>query len=239
VEGPQAVRSAVTAGAVVHELFVDEGTGGAFSDVVHDVESVGGRVSWTTSDVMAAMSETRTPQGVLAVCDCLPDVPLAAVMTGNGPVLVLESVSDPGNVGTMIRTADAVGAAGVILTAESADVHNGKVVRSTAGSLFHLPIVSGRSIDEIVLAAHAQGRTVAVATGDASTDLFEAAEDGRVDSRTCWVMGSEAHGVSAQARALADEAIAIPMSGRAESLNAAVASAVVLYVTAFTSRLGR
>jgi TrmH family RNA methyltransferase len=139
----------------------------------------------------------------------------------------------------MIRTADAVGAAGVILTAESADVHNGKVVRSTAGSLFHLPIVSGRSIDEIVLAAHAQGRTVAVATGDASTDLFEAAEDGRVDSRTCWVMGSEAHGVSAQARALADEAIAIPMSGRAESLNAAVASAVVLYVTAFTSRLGR
>lgn len=239
VEGPQAVRSAVAAGVLIHDLFVDENTGGAFSDVIESVQSAGGQVAWTTSAVMAALSETDTPQGVIAVCDSGDSGSLTEVMAAAGPVVVLEAVSDPGNVGTIIRTSDAVGAAGVVLTPECADVHNGKVVRSTAGSLFHLPVVSGVSVDDVAAAARAAGRPIVATSGDADADLFEAAAAGQVDARTCWIIGSEAHGISSSARSAADLIVAIPMPGRAESLNAAVAASIVLYVTAFTSRLGR
>jgi TrmH family RNA methyltransferase len=149
------------------------------------------------------------------------------------PVVVLEAVSDPGNVGTVIRTADAAGAAGVILLEGCADPHNGKVVRSTAGSLFHLPIATGRALGEVVAAARRHGRAIAVATGDAEADLFTSAARGEVGVSTVWLIGSEAHGVSGEARAAADLAVRIPMAGGAESLNAAVAASVCLYVAAF------
>ncbi len=233
VEGPQSVRSALAAGVVIRDLFMDDDAGVAFADIVTHARTAGRSVTWTTPDVLAAMGETSQPQGVLAVCDLLPEVELSAVMAAPGPVLLLDQLTDPGNVGTVIRTADAVGAAGVLLTTGSADVHNGKVVRSTAGSLFHLPVVPHIDLSEASSAARAHGRVVAVATGDAEIGLFEAAAAGRVDDRTCWVIGSEAHGVSEEGRAVADIAVRIPMAGRAESLNAAVAAAVVLYVTAY------
>jgi TrmH family RNA methyltransferase len=232
VEGPQAVRSAVAAGVVIRDLFMDDDAGVAFPDIVVAAAAAGVTVIWTSPEVLAAMGETRQPQGIVAVCDLLAEVDTATVMAGSGPVVVLDQLTDPGNVGTVIRTADAVGAAGVLLTPGSADVHNGKVVRSTAGSLFHLPVVSGVDIGEVVASAHASGRAVAVATGDGDIDLFAAVSGGSVDAGTCWIVGSEAHGVSAVARQSADLAIRIPMSGRAESLNASVAAAIVLYVTA-------
>jgi TrmH family RNA methyltransferase len=232
VEGPQAVRSALAAGVVVRDLFMDDDAGAAFPDIAEAARERGLDVCRATPEVLAAMAETAQPQGVLAVCDQLPAGDLDAVMAAPGPVMVLDAVTDPGNVGTVIRTADAVGAAGVVLTPGSADVHNGKVVRSTAGSLFHLPVLSGVGIDDVTEAAARNGRSVAVATGDATIDLFAAVDAGRVDARTCWVVGSEAHGVSGAARAAATLAVRIPMTGRAESLNAAVAASVVLYVTA-------
>ena len=232
VEGPQAVRSALAAGVVIRDLFMDDDAGVAFPDIAETAREHGLDVCRATPEVLAAMAETAQPQGVLAVCDQLPAGDLDAVMAAPGPVMVLDAVTDPGNVGTVIRTADAVGAAGVVLTSGSADVHNGKVVRSTAGSLFHLPVLSGVGIEDVAEAAARHGRSVVVATGDATLDLFAAADDGRVDTRTCWVVGSEAHGVSAAARSAATLAVRIPMPGQAESLNAAVAASVVLYVTA-------
>jgi TrmH family RNA methyltransferase len=231
IEGPQSVRSAFAAGVLLHDLFVAEDTGGALSDLIDAARQAGVRLTWVTSPVMSAMAETPHPQGVLAIADLLPESGLDTVMSAPGPVIVLEAVSDPGNVGTVIRTADACGAAGVLLTPESADVHGGKVVRSTAGSLFHLPVVPAVPVADAVAAAHRHGRSVAVATGEATTDLFTATRSGEVTDRTCWIVGSEAHGVSQESRDLADVTIAIPMTGRAESLNAAVAAAVVLYVT--------
>ena len=233
VEGPQAVRSALAAGVVVHELFVGDDAGVVFPDVLASAAEAGIRVTEAAPAALSAMAETEQSQGLLAVCDLLPAPDLAAVMAGAGPIVVLEALTDPGNVGTVIRTADAAGASGVVLTPGSADVHNGKVVRSTAGSLFHLPVCAGVELDEVLGAARGAGRTVAVATGDAATDLFAAVSAGSVGARTCWVVGSEAHGVSEAARAAADVRIRIPMTGRAESLNAAVAAAVVLYVTSY------
>ena len=240
VEGPQSVASALRGRIRVRDLFVDEESGTAFAGLVSIAESAGVRTTWVSSAVMAAIAETQHPQGLLALCDLLPTGDLDVVMAAPGPILVLESVSDPGNVGTIIRTADAAGAAAVVLTPESADVHGGKVVRSTAGSLFHLPVLAERELDEIVFAARAAHRQVAVATGDGHVSLFVAADGGLVTDRTCWIIGSEAHGVSLEARAAADVSIAIPMTGHAESLNAAVSASVVLYVTRHAeSRLGR
>ena len=235
VEGPQASASAVTAGIPIHDLFVDEDAGGSLSGLVADVAASGTRITHVTPAVMKAMAQTQTPQGVLAVCALLPEGDLGTAMAGPGPVVVLEAIADPGNVGTVIRTCDAVGAAAVVLTPESADSHNGKVVRSTAGSLFHLPVLSGRSIAEVVEAARRHGRIVAVLTGEGEIDLFQAVGSGVVDRATVWIVGNEAHGVSDEARAIADLVVRIPMSGRAESLNAAVAAAAVLYVTAFAA----
>jgi RNA methyltransferase, TrmH family len=235
VEGPQAVRSAITAGVPCHDLFVEEDAGGAYSDAVSAVASVGGRVTLVTEQVMAALSETQRPQGLLAVCDLLPEGDLDATMAASGPVVLLDELTDPGNVGTVIRTADAVGAAGVVLTPGCADVHNGKVVRSTAGSIFHLPVLAGVAVDDAASAARRADRAVVAASGEAALDLFEAVRSGVVGERTCWIIGSEAHGLGAGARSAADLLVSIPMAGRAESLNAAVAAAVALYVSAYGS----
>jgi RNA methyltransferase, TrmH family len=227
VEGPQAVDAALQSGASVTEVFVLD------SDVswARAAESRGVRVTRVAPEVMDAMAQTEQPQGVLAVCPLLVSASLESIMNRPGPILVLESLSDPGNVGTAVRTADAVGAAGVIVTLDSADIHNGKVVRATAGSLFHLPIATGASVEDISSAAHAASRSIAVATADGAIDLFEAVDSGVVGHSTVWLVGSEAHGVSALARTCADLTVTIPMTGPAESLNAAVAAAIVLYVT--------
>ena len=236
VEGPQAVGSALAAGVPIHDVFVEGDAGGSLSDLIRQADGLGIRVTTVTSPVMRAMAETESPQGILAVCPLLPEGDLDALMAASGgPVLVLEALSDPGNVGTAIRTADALGAIGVVLTPESADVHNGKVVRSTAGSLFHLPVLSGRAVPDIVQAAHAGGRRVAVLTGDGDVELFAAARDGLLGDRTVWLVGSEAHGVSDEARRTADACVRIPLRGRAESLNAAIAAVVALSVTAYAA----
>lgn len=239
VEGPQVVSSAIVAGVRIHEIYVDEDAGDAFSDIVAAAERGGARLTSVTPQVMSAMSDTARPQGLLAVAALLDGDDLDLVMAAEGPVVVLEGLSDPGNVGTIIRTADAAGAAGVLLTPDSADIHSGKVVRSTAGSLFHLPVLPGRQVAEIAAAAARHGRPLVVTAGEGDVDLFEAADDGRLDSRTCWLIGSEAHGASGDARAAADMVVSIPIRGRAESLNAAVAAAVVLFVARHSeSRLG-
>jgi TrmH family RNA methyltransferase len=235
VEGPQAVASAIAAGIPIHEVFVDEDAGGVMSDLAAKAGQTGARVTVATAAVLAAMGETDHPQGVLAVCPLLPPGDLDAVMSGPGPVVVLEAMSDPGNVGTVIRTADAVGAGGVVLTEGSADLHNGKVVRSTVGSLFHLPVLPGRTVAEVVDAAHAHGRVVAVLDGDAEVDLFGALGSGTLTDRPVWIVGNEAHGVSDATKASADVVVRIPMTGKAESLNAAVAAAAVLYVGAYAA----
>lgn len=237
VEGPQAVRAALAAvaetGVVVREIIADDDAGLAFADVVDDAVALGIPVTLVTDRVLAAMAETAAPQGLLAVCDLLVSPSLSTVLDRPGPVVVLDAVTDPGNVGTVIRTAAAAGAAGVLLTPGSADVHNGKVVRSTAGALFAIPVVRGVEVEELAAAVRRGGRTLAVTAGEAADDLFTAARAGRVGERTCWVIGSEAHGVGAAARAAADRFVRIPMAAGPESLNAAVAAAVVLYVTGY------
>jgi RNA methyltransferase, TrmH family len=237
VEGPQAVRSALLAGVVIHELVVADDAGAACADLVDEASSRGITVIEASPAALSAMGETEHPQGVLAVCDLLPAVDLDAVMAVDRSILVLDGVSDPGNVGTAIRSADACGAGGVILGPGCVDPHNGKVVRATVGSLFHLPVVPHATMDDIVAAARRHQRALVVLAGDGDEDLFAAVSARMVCRRTCWVVGSEAHGVGPEARAAADLTVRIPMIGRAESLNAGVAASVALYVTAYGTAL--
>ena len=179
---------------------------------------------------------TVTPQGLLAVCDSV-DVPLAtALEAGPGLVAVLTAVQDPGNAGTLIRAADAAGAGAVLLTAGSVDVHNPKCVRSTAGSLFHLPLAANVSLADAVTALHRQGSRVLAADGGGAIDLDDALDAGDLARPTAWLFGNEANGLGPEALELADDVVRVPLYGRAESLNVATAAAVCLYATARAQR---
>jgi TrmH family RNA methyltransferase len=188
-------------------------------------------VHLVSGEVMTELAQTITPQGVLAVCRFV-DVPLAAVPSGSRLVVVLANVRDPGNAGTVLRTADAAGAGGVIFAGSSVDPYNSKCVRASAGSLFHLPVVTGIPVDEAVRVLRDRGLQVLAADGGATTTLDDLQSAGQLGRPTAWLLGNEAWGLPADVLDLADEAIAVPIYGRAESLNLAAAAAVCLYASA-------
>lgn len=224
VEGPQAVRESVASGLLV-EIYLTDGVGPELVEMVRGIP-----VTYVSESVMAALGETRTPQGIVGVCRWEP-AQLADALPGGGPASVLlEGVSDPGNAGTIIRTADAAGAAGVVLTDGSVDPTNGKCVRASAGSIFHLPIATDVSLAELTI--DPSRMLFAVASGDAAMDVFDWLGSVPSHQSICWVFGAEASGVSQAARALADVQVRIPLYGRAESLNVAAAAAVCLYADA-------
>ena len=231
VEGPQAVREALP---TLLELFVDPEGAERHAALVADARCP---VTSVSAAVLAAMAETVTPQGLLGTAPLL-DVGLARALRGTPRlVAVLEHVADPGNAGTVIRTADAAGADAVVLTEGSTDPHGGKCVRATAGSLWHLPVVHGPTTAETVEALHAAGMTVLATSADADAeDLDDLLDAGRLAAPTAWLLGNEAAGLSAQALALADRTVRIPVHGRAESLNLATAAAVCLYTSARAQR---
>ncbi len=233
-EGPQAVREALAlqSRGVVTELFV---TGAAWSrhdDLVTEAAGHGVPVHAVSGEVMAELAQTVTPQGVLAVCRFV-DVPLQR-LTEAAPRLavLLANVRDPGNAGTVLRTADAAGADGVIFSDASVDPYNSKSVRASAGSLFHLPVVAGCPLREAVAALRGAGLQVLAADGGAESKLDEPGPGSSLARPTAWLFGNEAWGLPRDLLALADRAIAVPIYGRAESLNLAAAAAVCLYTSA-------
>jgi TrmH family RNA methyltransferase len=216
-EGPQAVREAVAAG-VVREIFA--------AVPYPDATPV-------TEGAIAALAETVNPQGVVAVCE-QRTAALAGVLADPAPrlVAVLADVRDPGNAGTVLRTADAAGAGAVVFAGEAVDPYNGKAVRASAGSLFHVDVVRDRDPLAVVAALRAAGLRVLAATGYGDTDLDDLADAGGLAAPTAWLFGSEAHGLSDPLLAAADARVRVPLHGRAESLNLAAAAAVCLYASA-------
>ncbi len=235
-EGPQSVREAVDRPGTVHEVFVTRDAAARHADIVAAAEAAGVPVQLVSGEVMTSLAQTVTPQGLVAVCGLL-DQPLADVL-GAAPRLlaVLAHARDPGNAGTVVRAADAAGAGGILLTGDSVDPYNGKCVRASAGSLFHLPVSVGGRVDDDLPALRAAGLRVLAADGHADLDLDEAADSGLLDARTAWVFGNEAWGLPEATRALCDEVVKVPIHGRAESLNLATAAAVCLYASARAQR---
>lgn len=257
VEGPQAVREAVRADHVhLRDVYVTAEAAQRYPEIVASADGRAVSVHVGTPEVLEAMSADA--QGVLAVADLLT-ADLATVLAGRPRlVAVLAHVRDPGNAGAVVRTADAAGAGAVLLTDESVDLHNPKVVRSTAGSLFHVPVVTGVPLTRAVVALRQAGCTVLATAGSGAYDLDDLLDAaGRTDADlpgtgraatngidpvpdlaapTAWVFGNEAWGLRDDELALADAVARVPIHGRAESLNLATAAAVCLYASAHAQR---
>ncbi|MDT0233110.1 RNA methyltransferase [Curtobacterium sp. BRB10] len=250
LEGTQAVREALEyAPELLRELYVTPTAAARYGLDDAPVDT------WfVTEQVLDAMADTVTPQGVVAVCqqfptsvkDVFPDRAAAAAdreardasdeqAALPGLVAILEEVRDPGNAGTIIRAADAAGADAVVLTGRSVDPYNPKVVRSTTGSLFHVPVSVGVTLADTIERARALGYTVLAAdvSGD---DLPVVRAEGMLDGPTAWVFGNEARGLTAEDLALVDRAVKVPIYGQAESMNLATAASVCLYESAFALR---
>jgi len=231
-EGPQAVREALRQPGVLTELFVTGQGSGRHPELAAQAARQGIAVHEVSGEVMAELAQTITPQGMLGVCRFV-DVSLAALLTGHNPqlVTVLANVRDPGNAGTVLRTADAAGSDGVIFAAASVDPYNSKCVRSSAGSLFHLPLVAGAQLAEAIGGLRKADLQVLAADGSAS-HLLDAPGGPDLTRPTAWLFGNEAWGLPDELLALADDVVAVPIYGQAESLNLAAAAAVCLYASA-------
>ena len=224
VEGPQAVREAVRSGHVRQVLATTEAAR-QYPDLV------AGQWVRLAPGQVRDLTDTVTAPGIFAICPAL-DYSLDKVLAGPARLLVIcAQVRDPGNLGTVIRTADAFGADAVVATAGSVDPTNPKTVRASVGSIFHLPVVTGVELASTVTTVRAKGFTI-LATDATGADLNDLASSGGLDGKVAWIMGNEAWGLPVADLALADQVVRIPMWGQAESLNLSTAAAVCLYATA-------
>jgi RNA methyltransferase, TrmH family len=238
-EGPQAVREALTLPGCVVEVFAAADAAGSHPGIQEKAQAQD--VPWRLVDQagLAALTETVHPQGLVAVCRAL-DRPLSDVLPeageGRGLLAVCADVRDPGNAGTVIRCADAAGASAVVLAGTSVDPYNGKAVRASAGSLFHVGLAVEPDTAVVVEELRRRGLQVLAADGAGETDLDDALDEGLLARPTAWLFGNEAWGLPDEVAALADHRVRIPIHGRAESLNLATAAAVCLYASARAQR---
>ena len=234
LEGPQAAREALAYRPdTVIELFATPTAMERHPDVRDAAREAGLEVEYTTEAVLDAMADTVTPQGIVAVARQSPSSQKDVFAASPRLVAICEEVRDPGNLGTIIRAADAAGADAVVLTGRTVDPYNPKVVRATTGSLFHVPVAVGADLASVVERAHAAGLRVIAA--DVGGDDFLARRS-MLAEPTAWLFGNEARGLEDEALAQADFALRLPIYGRAESLNLATAASVCLYETAFAQR---
>lgn len=235
-EGPQAAGEALASGSSIMELFVTAQAAARHPALLARVAEAGAPVHLVSGEVMAVLTQTTTPQGVLAVCRFV-DVPLETI-TAAAPrlVAVLAHVRDPGNAGTVLRTADAAGAGAVIFTDASVDPYNGKCVRASAGSLFHIPVAAGIGLAAAAGSLRGAGLRILAADSHGERHLDEVVASGALRAPTAWLFGNEAWGLPDHVLSVADDSVAVPIYGRAESLNLASAAAVCLYASARAQR---
>ncbi|MEV8342694.1 TrmH family RNA methyltransferase [Streptomyces niveus] len=241
-EGPQAVREAVghrgdDGVPTLIELFTTVEAAERYADIVDAARDAGAQVHHADDAVVADLSQTVTPQGLIGVCRFL-DSPFESVLRARPRlVAVLANVRDPGNAGTVLRCADAAGADAVVLTDASVDLYNPKSVRASVGSIFHLPVAVGVPVEEAVTGLRGAGVRVLAADGAGDMDLDDELDAGTMGVPTAWIFGNEAWGLPAETRALADAVLRVPIHGKAESLNLATAAAVCLYASARAQRV--
>lgn len=227
----------------MREVYATETAARQHPQLIASAQASAARVVVMSESVARAMSQTENPQGLIAVCALhaqpwssevaaelfTPQKLDVAGEAGLRTVVVLDRISDPGNAGTIIRSADAAGAVAVVFSSGSVDPHNGKCVRATAGSLFHLRVLIDASITDVLALAREHGAHCLAADGRAEMSLDDPTVRQMMTGLLVWVFGSEAHGVSEEVRAAVDVSVSIPILGRAESLNLAAAAAVCLY----------
>jgi TrmH family RNA methyltransferase len=225
-EGPNLVEAALRRG-LVSEVFATESASSRFGAML-----TGAPVHLVTERAAKALSETVTPVGLVAVCS-VPEIALADVIADDPRlVAVAVEISEPGNAGTLIRIADAMGADAVVLAGHSVDPYNGKCLRASAGSIFSIPVVTEPDAAQAVTALTDAGLQVLATTVDGEVSL----DDAELDAPTAWLFGPEAHGLPSELAEKATHRVCIPMPGNSESLNVASAAAICLYQSARAHR---
>lgn len=252
VEGPQAVRELLAnAPELIRDIYVTDTALEQHADINRLLLMADPYTHVLPEDIFAKLSDSA--QGLLAVID-IPDEMSLDDLFEEAPELIVCAIElqDPGNLGTIIRSADACGADAVILGRGSVEAMNPKVLRSTAGSAFHVPIIEDEDISAIVSRAKASGLQIFVADGGGEWDLgvlADAATQGVLDAPgstlpdlrkpTLWLLGNEARGFTDEQRGWADAVVQIPMWGKAESLNVAMATTLCLHASATAQNRGR
>ncbi len=226
-EGPNLIEAALRRG-LVSEVFATESARARFGAMLTGIP-----VQLVTDRAAKALSDTVTPVGLVAVCT-KPQATLADVLADSPRLLaVAVAISEPGNAGTLIRIADAMGADAVVLAGHSVDPYNGKCLRASAGSIFSIPVVSEDDAAALVAALAGAGLQVLATTLDGEVSLDKADLSGP----TAWLFGPEAHGLASDLAQLATHRVHIPMRGSAESLNVASAASICLYQSARAHRM--
>ncbi len=225
-EGPNLVEAALRRG-LVGEVFATEEALHRFGAMLDDAP-----VQVVTERAAKALSDTVTPVGLVAVCS-MPQTRLSDVLAANPRlVLVAVEISEPGNAGTLIRLADAMGADAVVLAGHSVDPYNGKCLRASAGSIFSVPVIEEPDTAGLITALQGVGVQMLATTVDGEMSLDGPELAPTLSGPTAWLFGPEAHGLPPEVATLADARVRIPMRGGAESLNVAAAAAICMYQSA-------
>lgn len=218
IEGTRAVTDAINNGAEISFVILREASSPAFDPAVPQFS--------TDGKTFAEITDTESPQDMLAVAKARPASVSQIVNDDRETVVLCDRVQDPGNIGTIIRTADAVGNAAVILSSGCADLYNPKVIRSTMSSVFNIPVAKDADLREVIALLSARGfKIICGALSPASVDLYDADFSGKC----AVIIGNEGSGVSQELISLCDIAVKIPMRGKAESLNASVSAGILMY----------
>lgn len=227
-EGLRAVIEAVQF-ADLSELFFIKTEENKLTEIIKTAEEKGVRLYCVDEKVMAKLSDTKAPQGVLAVIkmpkDRLQKLNPGTSSDNNAPVIILDRVQDPGNLGTIIRTADAVGALGLILLEGCVDAFSPKVVRASMGSLFHLPVIQDVFPEEALTWCYRHGYEPAATALKNAQNMYKA----DLSKKMAFIFGNEANGVAEELQTAAETRLFIPMAGQAESMNVAMAAGIVLF----------
>ena len=228
-EGPNLVEAAARYGAV-ERVFATDAAAQRYGAILNGLA-----VTRVTDRAMKALSETVTPAG--RVAGCRPPGAGLEQVVADGPSLIVIAVdiADPGNAGTLIRLADAMGADAVIFAGDAVDPFNGKCVRSSAGSIFAVPVLGGVGTVALIGRLQAAGLQVLATTLDGDVNLDDAVP--LLSAPTAWLFGPEAHGLPGDVVSCADHRIVIPMAGAVDSLNVAAAAAICLYQSARAHRV--
>jgi TrmH family RNA methyltransferase len=231
LEGPQGLKEALERPKLIEKLFATENFEQKHPELILRARESRVSVNLVSESVLKELSDTTTPQGVVAVCQQF-HVSIEDVLASK-PELVafLAQIRDPGNAGTVLRAADAAGADAVVFSKGSVDIYNPKVVRSTTGSMFHLPFVIDADIPSSLDSFKKAG--LAVFGADVAGSSLASIDSVELAKPTLWLFGNEAWGLEPEVTALADKLVQVPIFGAAESLNLATAASVCMYASAF------
>lgn len=223
IEGIKLVKEAIAENAKIKQIVVCEdciNDGEIDTDTLYEIAKFD--VVYVTEKVFKTITDVKTPQGIIAVIE--KNNINSKIDYSQDIIIALDGVQDPGNLGTILRTVDSANLKQIILSKDSADSYNPKVVRSTMGAIFRVNIIEADSLKEMLQEAKKNNFKVMVTSLDTKNSIYD------VDySKKVIVIGNEANGVSKEVQAIADEKVKIPMLGKTESLNASVAAGIMIY----------